>query len=94
MEQALLQYGPLGIMVLVAGYVIRELHKTNQAKDAKIADLQDKRLEDARILLTTVQEHASATKILSDTLEDQNELIKELILRAETAENTKSRRRP
>lgn len=87
LEQLLLTYGPLGIMVLVAGYIIRELHKANQAKDNKIAELQDKRLEDAKILLTTIQEHASATKILSETLNDQNELIKGLILRAENAEH-------
>lgn len=96
-EQLLLTYGPLGVMVLVAGYFIRELYKSNQSKDQSIIDLQNKRLEDYKVLVSTLQENAAASKVLADTLEDQSDLIEKLIIRpvddvGSVLENRKKRR--
>lgn len=88
MDATLLQYGALGIMVGGLSWIGRELYKSIQAKDAYIQELHNKRLEDHKALLTTMQENAAASKILADTLEDQSNLIEGLILARENQDRT------
>lgn len=62
-DQALLDFGVLGIVAIIAGYIIKRLYDDNQRLNSEIRQIQDNANDRFIALITTITEQQERTHI-------------------------------